>query len=118
MSLAEGDTYLALLSADNDERGQRIAVRLRGRFALADKKTFPCVSRSISPIMLRVEAEVKPTLNAHIVVTLRKLGRIAGWVVRITPHGFAIVMQLTAKQRESLDVKLKRISQGGLAACV
>jgi hypothetical protein len=114
MSIENSDTFLALLSEDNDERAKRVTVRLPGRFMLADKREFPCISRSVSPIMLRLEAEVKPSLNEHIVVYLRELGRIAGWVVRITPHGFAIVMDLTITKRERMDITLKWIAKNGL----
>jgi hypothetical protein len=117
MSLAEGDIFLALLSADNDERADRIAVRTPGRLMLADKEDYACISRSISAIMLRIEAEVKPSLNEHVVVYLQELGRIEGWVVRVTPHGFAIVMDLTAKHRETIDAKLRWFSQNKLFEC-
>jgi hypothetical protein len=117
MSLAEGNDFLALLSADNDERATRIFVRLPGRFMLPDKKGFSCLARSMSPIMLRVESEVAPSLNEHVVIYLQEFGRIEGWVERLTPHGFAIVMVLTAKRRERIDLKLKWFFRNGLFEC-
>jgi hypothetical protein len=105
---------LNAISADGphvleDDHAERVAVCVLGRFMSADNEEHRCFTKSISCSMLGVEAEAKPRLNEHVTFYLRGLGRIEGWVSRLTPNGFAVVMTLTQAQRLKIDAKLRAL---------
>jgi hypothetical protein len=95
--------------ANDDERSDDVEVSLPGGFIRADKQECRCVAKSISSIILRVEAGALPSLNEHVILDIRDIGRIEGWVVRVTPYGFAIVMELTGAQRNKISAYLNSL---------
>ncbi len=87
-------------------RFARVDVALDGRYMLADRKDHPCRSISISPGNLTLEAPVIGAIGERVVCHLPLLGRLEGEIVRHVPHGFAMSMITSRRQRLHLADQL------------
>ncbi|HMB11316.1 PilZ domain-containing protein [Saliniramus sp.] len=96
----------AIVPGAERRRFARVDVALDGRYMLADRKDHPCRSVSISPGNLTLEAPVIGAIGERVVCHLPLLGRLEGEIVRHMPHGFAMSMITSRRQRLHLADQL------------
>lgn len=87
-------------------RHQRVEISLLGRYMLADKREFPCVTTDMSPGGLACIASVRGAIGERVVVYLDQVGRVEGKVVRHTDRGFALAFNLPFVKREKIANQL------------
>ena len=87
-------------------RHQRVEITLLGRYMLADKREFPCVTTDMSPGGLSCIASVRGAIGERIVVYLDQIGRVEGTLVRHTDRGFALSLSLPYSKREKIANQL------------
>ncbi|HEY1736447.1 MAG TPA: PilZ domain-containing protein [Methylovirgula sp.] len=87
-------------------RHQRVEVTLLGRYMLADKREFPCVTVDMSPGGLSCIASVRGEVGERVVVYLDQIGRVEGAIVRHTERGFALSLTLPYSKREKIANQL------------
>lgn len=73
---------------------------------LSSRQECPCVAVEMSPGDMLLFAAVKPAIGEEVVVYLNDFGRFAGIVARLTPNGFAMTLQLSARKRDKLADQL------------
>jgi hypothetical protein len=87
-------------------RHARVDVKLLGRYMLADRREFPCLTANMSPGGLAIEAPVRGNIGERVVVYLDQLGRVEGRIIRHTERGFAIQMTMPLSKREKIANQL------------
>jgi hypothetical protein len=87
-------------------RFQRVRATLFGRCMLSSRQECPCVAVEMSPGDMLLFAAAKPTVGERVIVYLNDFGRFAGIVARLTPNGFAIILELSSRKRDKLADQL------------
>jgi hypothetical protein len=93
-------------------RAKRHQASLAGRYLLADRTEWICQTIDISPAGVLLRGQARPYSGQIVVVYLSAFGRIEGSVVRLTPHGFVLTIQATARKREQLAMWLEKLANG------
>lgn len=73
---------------------------------LSDRRELPCQTVDISPGGVSLITPVQGEIGQRAVMYLDHLGRLEGDVVRITPHGMVVSLQLTPQKRGKIADKL------------
>jgi hypothetical protein len=87
-------------------RHQRVEISLLGRYMLADKREFPCVTTDMSPGGLACIASTRGVVGERVVVYLDQIGRVEGKIARHTDRGFALALTLPYVKREKIANQL------------
>src|SRR3712207_3031911 len=106
MTLSTGALQQSPEPADDRRRHRRIAVALLGRYRLATRQEYPCLSVDISLSGLSILAPVKAPVGERIVVHLEQIGTLEGPIVRHTMWGMALAIGGTIRKREKLAAQL------------
>lgn len=80
----------------------RVAAQIPGRYMLEDRREHCCTTTDISPTDVALEAEVIPSLDERVVLYLQHLGRLEGRTVRVSRHGFALVLHNREAKQEKI----------------
>lgn len=97
---------LTLASGEESRRFQRVRVDVLGRFMLSDRREFPCQAIDMSPGGAQIVAPVVGKLGERVVAYLDHVGRIEGMIVRVTPTGFSMTIEASARKRDKLADQL------------
>ena len=81
-------------------------ITLLGRYMLADKREFPCVTTDMSPGGVSCIASVRGAIGESVVVYLDQIGRVEGTIVRHTDRGFALALSMPYSKREKIANQL------------
>lgn len=88
-------------------RYQRVNVMLNGRFmTLRERNEFSCRTLNMSPGGVVFEAHNTVILEEKIIVYLDEIGRIEGFISRLTTNGFAMQIEASPRKREKIAEQL------------
>lgn len=91
--------------ADRREH-RRIALALLGRYRLATRQEYPCLSVDISLSGVSILAPVKAPVGERVILHLEQIGTLEGPIVRHTMWGMALEIAGTVAKRERLAAQL------------
>lgn len=97
---------MAALSHIDRRRYRRLPMGLIGSFALSPHCSSPCRSTDISPGGVSLLASVAVPPGTRVVLQLKQLGRLVGYVRRSAGASFGIALQATTDERQKLTAML------------
>jgi hypothetical protein len=89
-------------------QGERIELKLPGRYMLRDRVEYPCWTIDVSPngLALAIEGDEKGQIGDPVVAYINQLGRIEGVLVRQLHKGFAVKVLAPANKTEKLAARI------------
>lgn len=99
-------TNSAHRAAATEQRFQRVAVSVLGRYMLADRREFPCQVLSMSPGDAIVIAPVPGIVGERIVAYLDYMGRIEGTILSQVDGGFLMDIAASPRKRDKMAAQL------------
>ncbi len=85
---------------------RRIRTKLPGRYALADRREFPCTVIDVSLGGIALTGPRHAKIGDAVSVYISRLGQVAGEVVRQFDGGFAVQLTITTRATESFAERL------------
>jgi hypothetical protein len=89
-----------------EQRFQRVAVSILGRYMLADRREFPCQVLSMSPGDAVVIAPVPGIVGERVIAYLDHLGRIEGTLLSQVDGGFVMDIAASPRKRDKMAAQL------------
>ena len=104
--IARPENALAATAPASQNRFQRVAVSILGRYMLADRREFPCQVLSMSPGDAVVIAPVAGIVGEKVIAYLDHLGRIEGSILSQVEGGFMMDIAASPRKRDKMAAQL------------
>jgi hypothetical protein len=99
------------VSETERRRYDRVALKLPGRYMLADGQEFDCQIIDVSPAGVAIQGPLPGDLGEHVVAYIQELGRIEGVIVRRAVDWFAVALQVPSSRLQKLTTRIDGLAR-------
>jgi hypothetical protein len=92
-------------------RYDRVALKLPGRYMLADGQEFDCQIIDVSPVGVAIRGPMVGDIGERVIAYIQELGRIEGVVVRRADDWFAVELRIPSARLHKLATRIDGLTK-------